>query len=79
MRRTIAAATPMSWRRRVCWEGAPVEYPALCDAVHAAEALDEALWSRRLSAYMAGKINLADYVVQNRAGAVRPHTGTGMR
>ena len=61
------------------WKVPRVEYPALCDAVHAAEALDEALWSRRLSAYMAGKINLADYVVQAVLGQVRPHTGTGMR
>ena len=56
------------------WKVPRVEYPALCAALHEAEALDRELWSRRLSAYMAGKINLADYVVQAVLGQVRPPT-----
>lgn len=41
-----------------------VDYESLCQAVHAAEALDRDLWTQRRAAYVEGKVNLADYVAE---------------
>lgn len=49
--------------RGLLWKVPRVDFPSLCKAVGEAGALDKALLARRLLAYMEGKINLADYVV----------------
>jgi predicted glycosyltransferase len=46
------------------WKVPRVDFPSLCRAVGEAGALDRAVLARRLLAYMEGKINLADYVVE---------------
>lgn len=49
--------------RELLWKVPVVDFPSLCRAVGEAGALDRTVLARRLQAYMADKVNLAEYVV----------------
>ena len=54
------------------WKVYGVEYDALCASVREVEELDQSLLSQRLAAYLEGKPNLADYVVEAVISEAQP-------